>query len=134
MAHDLVNALPSNLTQDEVEFLYNVEVLGLPARYEMVFYFASLAAFFWALVVALRMWRGRSGDRLSSGDLSDTQRIPPGGTPGYTLLSLRSGWQVNDHITVLATLENLLDEDYRVHGSGSNEPGFGATLGVKVTF
>lgn len=73
-------------------------------------------------------------DRLSSGDLSDTQRIPPGGTPGYTLLSLRSGWQVNDHITVLATLENLLDEDYRVHGSGSNEPGFGATLGVKVTF
>lgn len=39
-----------------------VAVLGLPARYEMVFYFASLAAFFWALVVALRMWRGRSGD------------------------------------------------------------------------
>lgn len=29
---NLVNALPSNLTQDEVEFIYNVEVLGLPAR------------------------------------------------------------------------------------------------------
>lgn len=73
-------------------------------------------------------------DRLSSGDLGDTQRIPPGGTPGYTLLSLRSGWQINDNVTVLASLENLLDEEYRVHGSGSNEPGFGASLGVKVTF
>jgi hypothetical protein len=40
-----------------------VVVLGLPARYEMLFYFASLAAFVWALVVALRMWRNRSGDQ-----------------------------------------------------------------------
>ena len=32
MSHDLVNALPGHLAQDEVEFLYNVEVLGLPAR------------------------------------------------------------------------------------------------------
>ncbi|WP_149866414.1 DUF5337 family protein [Tropicimonas marinistellae] len=40
-----------------------VQVTGLPARYEMLFYFASLAAFVWALVVALRMWRSRSGDQ-----------------------------------------------------------------------
>ncbi|SNS80612.1 DUF5337 domain-containing protein [Tropicimonas sediminicola] len=40
-----------------------VQLTGLPARYEMLFYFASLAAFFWALVAALRMWRGRSGDQ-----------------------------------------------------------------------
>lgn len=39
-----------------------VALTGLPARYEMLFYFASLAAFVWALVVALRMWRTRSGD------------------------------------------------------------------------
>ncbi len=39
-----------------------VYLAGLPARYEMLFYFASLAAFVWALVVALRMWRSRSGD------------------------------------------------------------------------
>lgn len=30
--NDLVNALPQHMTQDEVEFVYNVEVLGLPAR------------------------------------------------------------------------------------------------------
>ncbi len=33
--------------------------LGLPARYEMLFYFAALGAFVWALVVAVRMWRAR---------------------------------------------------------------------------
>ena len=40
-----------------------VQLAGLPMRYEMLFYFASLAAFVWALVVALRMWRSRSGDQ-----------------------------------------------------------------------
>ena len=39
-----------------------VALLGLPGRYEMLFYFASLAAFVWALVVALRMWRSRPRD------------------------------------------------------------------------
>ena len=39
-----------------------VSLTGLPARYEMLFYFASLAAFVWSFVVAIRMWRARSGD------------------------------------------------------------------------
>jgi hemoglobin/transferrin/lactoferrin receptor protein len=73
-------------------------------------------------------------DRLNSADIADTQRIPPGGNPSWTLLGLRSGWQVSDNLTLLASLENLLDEAYRTHGSGSNEPGFGASLAVKVTF
>jgi len=73
-------------------------------------------------------------DRLNSADLADTQRIPPGGTPGYTLLSLRSGWQVTDNVLLLASVENLLDQDFRTHGSGSNEPGIGVNLGVKVSF
>jgi hemoglobin/transferrin/lactoferrin receptor protein len=73
-------------------------------------------------------------DRLSTADREDDQRIPPGGTPGYTLLSLRSGWQVTQNVLLLASLENLLDQAYRTHGSGSNEPGFGGTLGVRVSF
>lgn len=39
-----------------------VSLAGLPARYEMLCYFASLAAFFWALVVAVRLWRARAQD------------------------------------------------------------------------
>jgi hemoglobin/transferrin/lactoferrin receptor protein len=73
-------------------------------------------------------------DRLNSADFNDTQRIPPGGTPGYTLLSLRSGWQVMDNVLLLASVENILDQDFRTHGSGSNEPGIGVNLGVKVSF
>jgi hemoglobin/transferrin/lactoferrin receptor protein len=62
-------------------------------------------------------------DRLSSPDQRDTQRIPPGGTPGYSVYNLRAGWRVNRHFNFVAGIENLFDEDYRVHGSGLNEPG-----------
>jgi len=87
-----------------------------------------------------RVWAELSGttaakaDRLNTADSGDSQRIPPDGTPGYTLINLRVGWQVTDAVTLHVGLDNALDQAYRVHGSGSNEPGIGATLGVKVTF
>lgn len=73
-------------------------------------------------------------DRLNSSDVRDTQRIPPGGTPGYVTVNLRGGWQVSSNVLLTAALENLTNEDYRIHGSGSNEPGFNAVLGVTVKF
>ena len=73
-------------------------------------------------------------DELNTADAADTQRIPPGGTPGYTLLNLRATWQVNDTLTLHAGLDNLLDEAYRVHGSGTNEPGLGAVIGARFSF
>lgn len=33
--------------------------LGLPVKYVFLFDFAALAAFFWALVVGVRLWRAR---------------------------------------------------------------------------
>ena len=75
-----------------------------------------------------------AAERLSSGDQEDTQRIPPGGTPGYTLLGLHGGYIVNDHLRISLGLENLLDQAYRTHGSGSNEPGFGITTGITASF
>jgi outer membrane receptor protein involved in Fe transport len=63
-----------------------------------------------------------------------TQRIPPGGTPGYTLVNLRAGWRATDRLTLYAGLELLLDRAFRSHGSGSNEPGFGASVGVEAVF
>ncbi len=73
-------------------------------------------------------------DKLSTRDASDTSRIPPGGTPGYVVLSLRSGWQLHDKVELTFALENLTDEDYRVHGSGLNEPGLQAVIGLEVSF
>ncbi len=79
-----------------------------------------------------RVLASAEADRLSSGDRRDTQRIPTGGTPSYAAVSLRAGYQPSEHLQLTAALENLLDDDYRLHGSGQNEPGFNAILGVKV--
>lgn len=73
-------------------------------------------------------------DRLSLGDIGDTQRIPPGGTPGYTLWHIRGGAELTDRIVLNLALENLLDEDYRVHGSGQNEPGRNFVVSVDYVF
>ncbi len=74
------------------------------------------------------------GDRLSTRDIRDTQRIPPGGTPGYWLATIRSGWQARENILITAAVENLTDQDYRAHGSGQNEPGINLILGAEIRF
>lgn len=73
-------------------------------------------------------------DRLSTRDKADTNRIPPGGTPAYIVPSIRGGWAATDHLTLTLALENLTDEEYRIHGSGVNEPGIHAVLGVSVNW
>jgi hemoglobin/transferrin/lactoferrin receptor protein len=72
--------------------------------------------------------------RLNNFDMADTQRIPPNGTPSFWLLTLRGGCKVTENLILTASLDNLLNQTYRYHGSGSNEPGFGATLGATVKF
>ena len=73
-------------------------------------------------------------DRLSSGDKRDTQRIPPGGTPGYGVVHLRGGCRIGEHVAVTVAVENLLDKAYRVHGSGTTMPGINFVLGVSGDF
>jgi len=73
-------------------------------------------------------------DELSSGDLLDTQRIPPGGTPGYTLINLRGGTEIGQGLALTLSFNNLLDQAYRAHGSGSNEPGRHVIAGVRLQF
>lgn len=73
-------------------------------------------------------------DQLSSADLFDLQRIPPRGTPGYTLINLRGGVSIAEGVVLTLALNNLLDEAYRSHGSGSNEPGRHIVAGVSAKF
>ncbi len=73
-------------------------------------------------------------DNLSFADKADTSRIPPGGTPSYTVFSLRSGWRINENVDLTVAVENLGDENYRVHGSGLNEPGRSLNVGLSITF
>lgn len=78
-----------------------------------------------------RVLASAKADRLSESDRGDTQRISTGGTPAYAAISLRAGYEPAENLQLTAALENLLDDDYRLHGSGQNEPGFNAILGVK---
>jgi outer membrane receptor protein involved in Fe transport len=60
--------------------------------------------------------------RLSARDQGD-RRIPPGGTPGWHTVNLRGGWAPFDPIELRLAIENMADEQYRVHGSGIDSPG-----------
>ena len=73
-------------------------------------------------------------DKLSTRDRSDTSRIPPGGTPGYTSGDIRVGWKYTDDLVLTLAVENITDEDYRIHGSGLNEPGRNIILAADWVF
>lgn len=81
-----------------------------------------------------RVIASAEANRLSRGDRGDNQRIPSGGTPSYAAVSLRGGYSPIESLQLTAALENLIDDDYRLHGSGQNEPGFNAIFGVKYTW
>jgi hemoglobin/transferrin/lactoferrin receptor protein len=76
----------------------------------------------------------RHQDRLSPTDETDTQRIPPGGTPGYTVLTLRGAIPLHKQATLALAVENFAYRDYRFHGSGTNEPGANFIATLDVTF
>ncbi len=86
----------------------------------------------WWAEASVTMARGQ--DRLSLGDAADTQRIPPGGTHGYTVYTVRAGWRPCERVDIFAACENLTNEDYRIHGSGINEPGTNFVLATKLSF
>jgi hemoglobin/transferrin/lactoferrin receptor protein len=76
----------------------------------------------------------RREDRLSPGDVNNTQRIPPGGTRGYQVFTARAGCNVTPQWRLTAAVENISNEDYRTHGSGLNEPGTNVVLTSQVRF
>ncbi|MBN2224665.1 MAG: TonB-dependent receptor [Deltaproteobacteria bacterium] len=72
--------------------------------------------------------------RLSPDDERDTQRIPPGGTPGYAVFTVRGGIVLSRTARLLISLENIADQDYRILGSGLNEPGRNLVIGLDLGF
>ncbi len=69
-------------------------------------------------------------DRLSGGDVDD-HRIPPGGTPGWSVLNFRIGYSIQTLMCSLGFI-NLLDETYRLHGSGVD--GYGRSFWASVRY
>lgn len=66
--------------------------------------------------------------RLAQGD-KDDNRIPEGGTPGWSVFNINSSYTWK-FITVDLSLRNILNTDYRYHGSGVN--GYGRSLFLTV--
>ena len=81
-------------------------------------------------------WMVRNQDRLDTvRDVTD-ERIPAGGTPGYTTLNMRAGHAFGDaqQHRVSLSLENLTDKSYLVHGSGVYGTGFTARFGYSLAY
>jgi hemoglobin/transferrin/lactoferrin receptor protein len=60
-------------------------------------------------------------DRLAQGD-KDDNRIPAGGTPGWKVLNVYSGYTLKK-LQLRLSAQNLFNADYRTHGSGINSVG-----------
>ena len=86
------------------------------------------------LWIGARVTAVARGGPLSTRDRGDTSRIPPSGTPGYVHVMLNSGYRASDNFELFLTLDNVTDIDYRVHGSGINEPGINVILGGKYSW
>ncbi len=72
-------------------------------------------------------------ERLDDDDRNDT-RINPAGTGGWATLNLRLGWEPRAWLRLQADGRNLLDKDYREHGSGIDAPGAGVVLSALASW
>lgn len=71
-----------------------------------------------------------SQDRLSSGDMAD-DRIAAGGTSGWNIFNIYGGYD-HPYFSVNASLQNLFDKAYRVHGSGIDGIGRSFWVSLKI--
>ena len=81
---------------------------------------------------ALEWWFASQQDRLSGGDISD-HRIPDGGTPGWSILNWRAGFQFN-HLQINGGWQNIFNTVYRIHGSGVDGAGSHLWAAVRYSF
>jgi hemoglobin/transferrin/lactoferrin receptor protein len=65
---------------------------------------------------------------------STGNRFPQQGTPGYAVYHLRAGMRVADNTDLTIAIENIGDKDYRIHGSGTNEPGRNLVATLRLAF
>lgn len=72
-------------------------------------------------------------DRLNPSDVSDV-RIPDGGTPGWWTWNIKASVADDGHHRATVAVENILDEEYRYHGSGYVAPGANAIVSYEASF
>jgi outer membrane receptor protein involved in Fe transport len=55
-------------------------------------------------------------------------------TQGFVTANLRGGYQVSEQTDLIFVLENLLDKNYRYHGSGVDAAGFNLQVSYRIRF
>ncbi|MEW5978812.1 MAG: TonB-dependent receptor [Acidobacteriota bacterium] len=55
-------------------------------------------------------------------------------TPGYFVMNLSGGIGLGEHSSLTFAVSNLMDRNYRVHGSGIDSPGISFYLAYKIRF
>jgi outer membrane receptor protein involved in Fe transport len=70
-------------------------------------------------------------NRLAKGD-KDDNRIPAGGTPGWSIFNLYSNYSLQK-LSLFTRVQNIFNQDYRTHGSGINGVGRSASLGIQIS-
>ena len=73
-------------------------------------------------------------DRLSLKDETDTSRIPANGTPSFLLFGMGLTKALGHETELSLKIENIADEDYRVHGSGINGAGRNLIFSISSSF
>jgi outer membrane receptor protein involved in Fe transport len=68
--------------------------------------------------------------RLAKGD-KDDNRIPTGGTPGWSIVNLYGNYSIAK-LSFNIAIQNIFNQDYRTHGSGINGMGRSASLGLQI--
>lgn len=81
---------------------------------------------------AAEYWFASKQNRLAQGDKEDN-RIPQGGTPGFHVFNLFAGYELKQW-RIQTGVRNLLNQDYRTHGSGVNGYGRSAWLHIQFMF
>jgi len=122
-----VDAYPASTTGMERDYISRL----MPPTGEIGLRWESASTRYWCELVGNAAARA---DKLSPEDTRDTQRIPTGGTPGYAVCHIRAGARLSRTFTTSAAVENVFDQDYRIHGSGVNEPGRNFTLAAACEF
>lgn len=123
-----VDVYPSSLSTDKQrEYISRL----MPPTAQVGVRWQSPGGAYWAELIGDA---AAKADKLSSGDQRDTQRIPPGGTPAYAVCTARVGTRIDPGLDLVLSAENLFDTDYRIHGSGVNEPGRNIILTAAYRF
>ncbi|MBL8858087.1 MAG: TonB-dependent receptor [Planctomycetes bacterium] len=128
---DTVNPLTGSATYDDVPARRIPPLNGFAA----LLYSPADSSWFvhWA---ELRLTVADGQRRLNPDDVSDP-RIGAAGTPGWATLSADFGGPLGgkDSISSWSVgVHNILDRDYRVHGSGFDAPGIGVVVGLSWNF